>query len=64
MEPRRDPNEEDVTQMAEESMAHLMQGSAQLGLPLTGEQCAQFALYYRELVTWNERLNLTAITGL
>jgi len=45
------------------SLDRLVEGSAQLGLHLTSEQCAQFALYYRDLVTWNERLNLTAITG-
>lgn len=63
MEPTHDPSEEDVTQVDEGSMARLVQGSAQLGLPLTSEQCAQFVTYYRELVAWNERLNLTAITG-
>lgn len=33
-----------------------------LGLPLSARQAEQFATYYRSLVTWNERFNLTAIT--
>jgi len=32
------------------------------GLPLTPAQVEQFARYYQELVEWNERVNLTAIT--
>ena len=38
-------------------------GCRQLGVALDAEQQEQFELYYRELVTWNERLNLTTITG-
>lgn len=34
-----------------------------MGLPLTSHQAAQFDAYFRLLVAWNERLNLTAITG-
>ena len=33
------------------------------GHRLAAEQQAQFEQYYRELVAWNERLNLTTITG-
>ena len=44
-------------------MAQLGEGCRQLGLTPSREQIAQFELYYRELVAWNERLNLTAITG-
>ena len=44
-------------------MALLAAGCAQLGIALQPQQLAQFELYYRELVDWNERLNLTAITG-
>ncbi|WP_019120837.1 16S rRNA (guanine(527)-N(7))-methyltransferase RsmG [Brevibacillus massiliensis] len=32
------------------------------GIVLTAEQLAQFDLYYRLLVEWNEKMNLTAIT--
>ena len=32
-----------------------------LGLHLTREQVESFELYYRELVSWNSRVNLTAI---
>ncbi|MCE7790988.1 16S rRNA (guanine(527)-N(7))-methyltransferase RsmG [Salipaludibacillus sp. CUR1] len=34
----------------------------QKGVPLTDEQMQQFEHYYRILVDWNERMNLTAIT--
>ena len=42
----------------------LQEGCTQLGLPLTERQLAQFALFYHELVTWNEKFNLTGITDL
>ncbi|AXY24553.1 16S rRNA (guanine(527)-N(7))-methyltransferase RsmG [Suicoccus acidiformans] len=32
------------------------------GIQLTEEQVAQFERYYQELVEWNEKVNLTAIT--
>lgn len=32
------------------------------GVQLTAEQVAQFETYARELIAWNERVNLTAIT--
>ena len=34
----------------------------QHGFPLTAHQAAQFELYRDELLRWNERINLTAIT--
>lgn len=40
----------------------LAQGSQQLNLTLTDQQLAQFARYYQELLLWNDRFNLTAIT--
>jgi 16S rRNA (guanine527-N7)-methyltransferase len=43
-------------------MALLAAGSQQLQVPLTATQLAQFALFYQELVTWNDKFNLTAIT--
>lgn len=36
--------------------------TSQQGLVLDASQLEQFELYYRELVDWNERMNLTAIT--
>ncbi|GAK41464.1 16S rRNA (guanine(527)-N(7))-methyltransferase RsmG [Paenibacillus urinalis] len=32
------------------------------GISLTEKQLEQFELYYKELVSWNERMNLTGIT--
>jgi 16S rRNA (guanine527-N7)-methyltransferase len=40
----------------------LLHGAKQLGLSLTSKQTQQFQLYYEELVEWNKRVNLTAIT--
>jgi 16S rRNA (guanine527-N7)-methyltransferase len=44
-------------------MEKLVQGAMQLGLALSAEQISQFQLYYEELVEWNQRINLTAITA-
>ena len=44
-------------------MEKLEAGAQKLGLPLTPEQLEQFVIYYRELADWNQRLNLTSITG-
>lgn len=38
------------------------QAAARFGITLTAEHRSQFALYARELVEWNSRVNLTAIT--
>lgn len=43
-------------------MEKLTVGARQLGLALTSDQVQQFQRYYEELVAWNRRLNLTAIT--
>lgn len=43
-------------------MERLIHGAQELGIPLTETQLALFRTYYEELVTWNERFNLTAIT--
>ena len=43
-------------------MEHLVRGARSLGLNLTERQLDQFRILYRELVSWNERFNLTAIT--
>jgi len=44
-------------------MEKLLAGSIKLGLELNLRQLEQFQLYYQELVDWNKRVNLTAITG-
>lgn len=40
----------------------LIEGARALGLDLMPEQQAAFQIYYEELVAWNEKFNLTAIT--
>lgn len=44
-------------------MQRLIDGTKALNLRLTARQIAAFQLYYEELVAWNQRFNLTAITG-
>ncbi len=44
-------------------MEILASGAGELGIELTHRQLDQFEVYYRELVEWNRRMNLTAITG-
>lgn len=43
-------------------MQRLADGAQALGLGLTARQQAAFQVYYDELVIWNARFNLTAIT--
>jgi 16S rRNA (guanine527-N7)-methyltransferase len=43
-------------------MQRLIEGAQALGLHLTDKQRAAFQLYYEELVAWNQKFNLTAIT--
>lgn len=40
-----------------------MHGARLLGLDLSAEQVRTFQQFYQELVAWNEKVNLTAITG-
>jgi 16S rRNA (guanine527-N7)-methyltransferase len=40
----------------------LFDGARQLGLKLNEEHLRAFEIYYRELVAWNKKFNLTAIT--
>lgn len=40
----------------------LARGASELGVRLTAGQLEQFQAYYRELVDWNRRVNLTAVT--
>ena len=42
-------------------MQGLIAGGERLGLHLTPEQVEQFETYYRELILWNRKVNLTAI---
>ena len=43
-------------------MQRLIEGASALGLGLTAAQQADFSLYYENLVAWNQKFNLTAIT--
>jgi len=43
-------------------MEKLIQGARQLGFDLAPRQVEQFQLHYEELMNWNKRMNLTAIT--
>lgn len=43
-------------------MEKLKAGAKKLGLELTQAQLEQFETYYHELVDWNQKINLTAIT--
>jgi 16S rRNA (guanine527-N7)-methyltransferase len=43
-------------------MERLILGATKLGLPLNPGQVEQFHTYYDELMDWNRRVNLTAIT--
>ena len=44
-------------------MEKLLKGAGKLGLSLSSDQVRQFEEYYREMLDWNQRINLTAITG-
>jgi 16S rRNA (guanine527-N7)-methyltransferase len=46
----------------QQHLLQLQEGCRTLGITLNAQQLAQFEVYYRELVEWNERFNLTAIT--
>lgn len=43
-------------------MQRLIEGARTLGIALTPKQQAAFQCYYEELVAWNQKFNLTAIT--
>jgi len=43
-------------------MQQYLDGACTLGLKLTADQKAAFQLYYEELIAWNAKFNLTAIT--
>lgn len=44
-------------------MEVLVDGAARLGIDLDGGQVEQFRSYYDELIAWNEKINLTAVSG-
>ncbi len=44
-------------------MEKLSAGAKKLGLSLSPSQLEQFSIYYQDLVDWNQRLNLTRLTG-
>jgi 16S rRNA (guanine527-N7)-methyltransferase len=43
-------------------MWKLVQGAASLAIQLSDRQIKQFELYYQQLIEWNKKFNLTAIT--
>lgn len=43
-------------------MKYLVIGASRLGIDLTPDQVDRFQAYYEELIDWNSRINLTAIT--
>lgn len=43
-------------------MRKLIEGAGELGIEFNAGQVKQFELYYRELIEWNKKMNLTAIT--
>jgi 16S rRNA (guanine527-N7)-methyltransferase len=50
--------------MIEATMNRLVEGAEKLGITLDSSQLEQFAMYYRDLIEWNERINLTAVTDI
>jgi 16S rRNA (guanine527-N7)-methyltransferase len=44
------------------AMKKLIDGASELGIKLDARQVDRFELYYRELIQWNKKTNLTAIT--
>jgi len=44
------------------AMEKLIEGASKLGIELNARQVRQFELYYQELIEWNKKFNLTAIT--
>lgn len=48
-------------EQAEWFRTFLVEGAAELGILLNETQIDEFVVYYRELLAWNKRINLTAI---
>ena len=47
---------------SEQFAEFFMGGLAQLGFSLTDTQLYDFIYYYKELIEWNKKINLTSIT--
>ena len=45
------------------AMEKLHSGAMKLGLKLSPAKLGQFDIYYQELIAWNQRMNLTRLTG-
>ena len=45
------------------AMKKLHSGAMKLGLKLSPAKLGQFDIYYQELIAWNQRMNLTRLTG-
>ena len=43
-------------------MKKLIEGAGKLGIEFNARQVRQFELFYQELIAWNKKINLTAIT--
>jgi 16S rRNA (guanine527-N7)-methyltransferase len=43
-------------------MHYLKKGAAKLGIELSPTQLKRFSIYYKELMEWNQKINLTSIT--
>jgi 16S rRNA (guanine527-N7)-methyltransferase len=43
-------------------MHYLKTGAAKLGIELSPAQLERFSIYYKELMEWNQKINLTSIT--
>ena len=42
-------------------LKNLIEGASKLGIKLNSRQLEQFQIYYKELVEWNKKCNLTSI---
>src|SRR5574341_761351 len=40
----------------------LLEGAAEFGIGLSGTQVSELTVYFEELIAWNKKINLTAIT--
>ena len=49
--------------MKEESRRILKEGAIEVGAPLTDTQIGEFAVFLKELLHWNKKLNLTSLEG-
>ena len=49
--------------MGIDNIEKFISGTTKLGLSLNLRQLEQFSTYYKELVDWNRRMNLTRITS-